>query len=82
MENQEIPQAWIGQEVIVRTIDNKEFLINLVEVKDIGFAYQFENSESPIFAPWSVIRWMRLPGSDDENMRRGELGWGRSDVGL
>ena len=46
----------------------------LVEVKDFGFAYQFRDSEDIIFAPWSVLRWIRQPGDDAENMRRGELG--------
>jgi len=71
MENQGVPEAWVGQEVALHTVDNREFLANLVEVKDFGFAYRFRDSEDIIFAPWSVLRWMRPPGEDAEIMRRG-----------
>jgi len=71
MENQGVPEAWVGQEVALHTVDNREFLANLVEVKDFGFAYQFRDSEDIIFAPWSVLRWMRPLGEDAEIMRRG-----------
>jgi hypothetical protein len=74
MENQGVPEAWIGQVVILHTVYDREFLATLVEVKDFGFAYQFRDSEDIIFAPWSVLRWMRQSGDDAENMRRGELG--------
>ena len=74
MEDQGVPEAWIGQEVIFHTVSDREFLATLVEVKDFGFAYQFRDSEDIIFAPWSVLRWMRQPGDDAENIRRGELG--------
>ena len=74
MEDQGVPKAWIGQEVILHTVSDREFLATLVEVKDFGFAYQFRDSEDIIFAPWSVLRWMRQPGDDAEHMRRGELG--------
>jgi hypothetical protein len=74
MENQGVPEAWIGQEVVLHTVSDREFLVILVEVKDFGFAYQFGDREDIIFAPWSVLRWMRQPGDDAEIMRRGELG--------
>jgi hypothetical protein len=74
MEDQGVPEAWIGQEVILHTVSDREFLATLVEVKDFGFAYQFRASEDIIFAPWCVLRWMRQPGDDAEIMRRGEHG--------
>jgi hypothetical protein len=69
MENQEVPEAWIGQEVVLHTVSNREFLANLAEVKNFGFAYQFRDGEDIIFAPWSVLRWMRLAGEEAEFYR-------------
>jgi hypothetical protein len=56
MDNQGVPEAWIGQEVVVHTVSSREFLATLVEVKDFGFVYRFRDSEDIIFAPWSVLR--------------------------
>src|SRR5215212_3505509 len=69
MENQRVPEAWIGQEVVLHTVSNREFLVTLVEVKDFGFAYHFRDDEDIIFAPWSVLRRMRLAGEGDEFYR-------------
>jgi len=65
MDNQGVPEAWIGQEVILHTVSSREFLATLVEVKPFGFAYRFRDSEDIIFAPWSVLRWMRLADEGD-----------------
>jgi hypothetical protein len=69
MENQGVPEVWIGQEVVLHTISDREFVATLVEIKDFGFAYQFRAAEDIIFAPWSVLRWMRLAGEGDEFYR-------------
>jgi hypothetical protein len=69
MENQRVPEAWIGQEVVLHTVSNREFLATLVEIKDFGFAYRFADDEDIIFAPWSVLRWMRLAGGEAEFYR-------------
>jgi hypothetical protein len=69
MESQGVPEAWVGQEVILHTISDREFLATLVEIKDFGFAYQFRDDEDIIFAPWSVLRWMRLAGEGAEFYR-------------
>jgi len=69
MENQGVPEAWVGQEVILHTVNNREFLATLVEIKDFGFAYQFGDSKDIIFAPWSVLLWMRLAGEEAEFYR-------------
>jgi len=69
MENQGVPEAWVGQEVILHTISDREFLATLVEIKGFGFAYQFRDGEDIIFAPWSVLRWMRLTGEGAEFYR-------------
>ena len=69
MENQGVPEAWVGQEIVLHTVNNREFLATLVEIKDFGFAYQFRDSEDIIFAPWSLLRWMRLAGEEAEFYR-------------
>ena len=75
MSNDRIPEAWIGEEVAIHTLDNREFLVKLEDVRNFGFVYSLRDTEGmPLFAPWSLLRWMRPPGSDQEVMRRQELG--------
>jgi hypothetical protein len=69
VDNQGVPEAWIGQEVILHTVSSREFVATLVEVKGFGFAYRFRDSEDVIFAPWSVLRWMRLANEEAEFYR-------------
>jgi hypothetical protein len=69
MENQRVPEAWIGQEVVLHTISDREFLATLVEIKGFGFAYRFRDDHHTILAPWSVLRWMRLAGEGAEFYR-------------
>jgi hypothetical protein len=69
MEKQGVPEAWIGQEVVLHTVSDREFLATLVEIKDFGFVYRFRDSEDIIFAPWGVLRWMRLAGEGAEFYR-------------
>jgi hypothetical protein len=64
MESQGVPEAWIGQEVVLHTLSSREFVATLVEIKDFGFAYRFMDSEDIIFAPWSVLRLIRLAGEE------------------
>ena len=69
MENQGVPEVWIGQEVVLHTVSDREFVATLVELKDFGFAYQFRDAEDIIFAPWSVLRWMRLADEETQYYR-------------
>jgi hypothetical protein len=69
MNDQGVPEAWIGQEVVVHTVSSREFVATLVEVKPFGFAYGFRDSEDVIFAPWSVLRWLRLAGEEAQYHR-------------
>jgi len=69
MENQGLPEVWIGQEVVLHTVSDREFVATLVEIKDFGFAYRFREDEDIIFSPWSVLRWMRLASEGDEFYR-------------
>ncbi len=69
VENQGVPEAWIGQEVVLHTVSDREFLATLVEIKDFGFAYRFRDDEDIIFAPWGVLRWMRLASERAEFYR-------------
>ncbi|MBD0328371.1 MAG: hypothetical protein ICV68_18290 [Pyrinomonadaceae bacterium] len=69
MENQGVPEVWIGQEVVLHTVSDREFVATLVEIKGFGFAYRFREDEEIIFAPWGVLRWMRLAGEGYEFYR-------------
>ena len=69
MEKQGVPEAWIGQEVVLHTVTDREFVVILVEIKNFGFAYRFRANEDIIFAPWSVLRWMRLAGEEAQYYR-------------
>jgi hypothetical protein len=69
MEKQGVLEAWIGQEVVLHTVSSREFVATLVEIRDFGFAYRFRDSEDIIFAPWSVLRWMRLAGKEAKYYR-------------
>jgi hypothetical protein len=68
-ESHGVPEAWIGEEVVLHTVSDREFVATLVEIKDFGFAYQFRHDKDIIFAPWSVLRWMRLADEGDEFYR-------------
>jgi hypothetical protein len=67
-------EAWIGQEVALHFMDDRELLVNLIDVREFGFVYELLDSDMQLFTPWSAIRWMRPPGEDAEIMRRTELG--------
>jgi hypothetical protein len=68
------PEAWIGEEVAIYFMDDRELLAILIDVREFGFVYKRLDSETQIFTPWGAIRWMRPPGEDAEIMRRAELG--------
>jgi hypothetical protein len=69
-EKQGVPEAWIGQEVVLYTVSSREFVATLIEIRDFGFAYRFRDSEDIIFAPWSVLRRAPL---DALGRRRGQV---------
>ena len=74
MTSERIPEAWIGREVAIHFMDDRELLAILIDVREFGFVYELLDSEMQIFTPWSAILWMRPPGDDAEIMRRDELG--------
>jgi hypothetical protein len=74
LASEHIPEAWIGQDVAVHYMDNRESLVILIDVREFGFVYQMLDSDMQLFTPWSAILWMRPPGEDAEIMRRVGLG--------
>ena len=58
-----------GKRLSSTPFPTESFVTTLVEIKDFGFAYRFREDEDIIFAPWSVLRWMRLAGEGDEFYR-------------
>ena len=62
MEEKQIPQAWIGRDVLIcRTGAVDPELGTLTSVSELGFAYTHKAGEvtEPIFVPWSAVSWMR-----------------------
>ena len=68
MEEQRIPQAWIGRDVLLcrRGAANSE-LGTLQEVSELGFANTHRAGEvtEPIFVPWSAVSWFRPSVPED-----------------
>ena len=62
----QIPEAWIGQEVLVHAIDHHEMIVVLEDVREFGFVYSNQGDSELIFSPWTTVRWMRPPGTDAE----------------
>ena len=72
MEEKQIPQAWVGQDVILCRVGTESWeLVTLREVSELGLAYAYKAGEvegQPVFVPWSSVSWMRppIPGDLDE----------------
>jgi hypothetical protein len=78
MKEERIPQAWIGQDVILcRTGTESWELVNLREVSELGLAYEYKTGEvegQPVFVPWSSVSWMRPPIPEDLEASETEAG--------
>ena len=74
MAGERKPEAWIGRQVAIHFMDQRELLAILIDVREFGFVYELLDSEMQIFTPWSAVLWMRLPGDDAKIMRRAESG--------
>ena len=69
MREERIPQAWIGQDVILCRTGTEDWeLVTLREVGELGLAYSYKMGEvegQPVFVPWSSVSWMRPPIPQD-----------------
>ncbi len=65
MQGDEIPQAWVGQDLILcRTGGEGWELVTLKEVNELGLAYAYKSGEvggETVFVPWASVSWMRPP---------------------
>jgi hypothetical protein len=78
MKEEQVPQAWIGQDVILcRTGTENWELVTLREVSELGLAYTYKTGEvegQPVFVPWSSVSWMRPPIPEDLEASETEIG--------
>ena len=78
MKEERIPQAWIGQDVILcRTGTDSWELVTLREVNELGLAYAYKAGEVEgqlVFVPWSSVSWMRPPIPEDLEALEAETG--------
>ena len=69
MKEEQIPQAWVGQDVILcRTGTESWELVTLKEVSELGVTYAYKAGEvkgQPVFVPWGSVNWMRPPIPED-----------------
>ena len=69
MKEERIPQAWVGQDVILgRTGTESWELVTLREVSELGLTYAYKEGEvkdQPVFVPWSSVSWLRPPIPED-----------------
>jgi hypothetical protein len=69
MKEEQIPQAWVGQDVILcRTGTESWELVTLKEVSELGVTYAYKAGEvkgQPVFVPWGSVSWMRPPIPED-----------------
>ena len=65
MQGDRIPQAWVGQDLILRRTDGESWeLVTLKEVNELGLAYSYKSGEvegRTVFIPWTSVSWMRPP---------------------
>lgn len=65
MEEEQIPQAWVGQDVILCRVGTESWeLVTLRGVSELGLTYEYKAGEvegQPVFVPWSSVSWMRPP---------------------
>ncbi|MCA1718915.1 MAG: hypothetical protein LC781_19510 [Actinobacteria bacterium] len=69
MKEERVPQAWIGQDVILCRTGTEDWeLVTLREVSELGLAYAYKTGEvegQPVFVPWNSVSWMRPPIPED-----------------
>jgi hypothetical protein len=61
-----IPEAWVGQQVVVHRPSGQELWVVLRDVREFGIVYTMVGRAEPIFSPWASVAWMRLPGADTQ----------------
>jgi hypothetical protein len=74
-----IPEAWIGQEVMIETTevlssDLRAAAVYLEDVNDRGIVmlvtrHRDQSQFSRYFYPWSVVGWIRLAEEDEREDR-------------
>jgi len=82
MTSERIPEVWVGQKVVVNTVEMVQFVATLRDVRAFGFLHELEDEPGDdhplVFAPWSSILWIRLASDDDIDAaaeeREGERG--------
>ncbi len=69
MQEERIPHAWVGQDLILcRTGGDGWELVTLREVNELGLAYAYKSGEvegRTVFVPWTSVSWMRPPVPGD-----------------
>ena len=81
---QKIPEAWIGQEVMIETTEvlssdlRAAAAVYLEDVNERGIVmlvtrHRDQSQFSRYFYPWSVVGWIRL-AEDDEREQEGQRG--------
>src|SRR5215203_6035454 len=77
---QRIPEAWIGQEVMIETTEvlssdlRAAAAVYLEDVNDKGIVmlvtrHRGQDQYSRYFYPWSVVGWIRLAEEDEQEDR-------------
>lgn len=61
-----LPEAWIGQLVVVRRVSGHEHMVVLRDVREFGILYTMAGTREPVFSPWSAISWLRLAQEDTQ----------------
>ena len=61
-----IPEAWVGQQVVIHRASGKELSVVLRDVREFGVVYTMVGKPQPIFSPWSSIVWIRPLGEDTQ----------------
>ena len=61
-----LPEAWIGQQVVIQRPSGKELWVVLRDVREFGVVYTTIGIPQAIFSPWSSIVWMRPAGGDTQ----------------
>lgn len=61
-----LPEAWIGQLVVVRRVSGHEHMVVLRDVREFGIVYTMAGTREPVFSPWSAILWLRRAQEDTQ----------------
>jgi hypothetical protein len=67
--NDRVPEAWVGQQVVIHRTSGQELWVVLRDVRDFGVVYTMVGIPDRIFCPWSSIAWMRLAGAHTEEFQ-------------